>query len=430
MPAATLVPRDMRPLLLECSKGFPAVAVVGPRQSGKSSLVRLAFPKHRVAVLESPDVAAEARRDPRRFLMSFANERGAILDEVQRVPELFSYLLEFIDQNPAPGQWILSGSECLLLSEKLSQTLAGRVVTLELLPMTQDELARFPKRRGARATTLNDAIFSGGYPPIFARKLDPSLWIDSYLSTYVERDVRNVLRLGDLSTFQRFLGLCAGRTSQLINAASLAADTGISQPTAKAWLSVLEATFIIKLLPAWHGNIRKRLVKAPKLHFVDTGLACYLLGLRSADQLNTHASRGALFESWAVSEVMKAQSNAGERSRLFHWRDQNGAEVDLVVDRGGVLTAIEMKSGVTFQEEWLRGVKRFAAALPKSVQVQSVVCSGADPNQKTSKRLSTVTRSPRAGIDGERVSWSDLSPFAAALFAKPKKTKPPRARTR
>lgn len=418
-----LIPREMRPFLLECARGFPAVAVVGPRQSGKSSLVRLAFPKHRIAVLESPDVAAAARRDPRRFLASITNESGAILDEVQRVPELLSYLLEIIDQDQTPGRWILTGSESLLLSEKLSQTLAGRVATLELLPMTHRELARFPKRNGARTVTLNDAIFSGGYPAIFARRLDPSLWLDSYLATYVERDVRNVLRLGDLITFQRFLGLCAGRTSQLINAASLAADTGISQPTARSWLSVLEATFIIKLLPAWHGNIRKRLVKAPKLHFVDTGLACYLLGLRSPEQLDTHALRGALFESWAVSEVMKAQSNAGARSQLFHWRDQNGAEVDLVIDHGGGLTALEMKSGMTFQGEWLRGITRFAAALPESTSVQNAVCFGGASSRQRRNRRATSDRISRDGkdfVDDGKISWRDLGLFCAALFAKPK----------
>jgi len=388
--------------LMQCAKSFPAIAIVGPRQSGKSSLVRMAFPKHQIVVLESPDIAAAARNDPRGFLASFKAGTGAILDEVQRVPELLSYLLEIIDDNPVPGRWILTGSESFLLSEKVSQSLAGRVAMLELLPMTHAEIALFPGKKSAAKKSLNTAIFAGGYPAIFARKIDPTLWISAYLATYVERDVRNVLRLGDLSTFQRFLGLCAGRTSQLINASALAGDAGISQPTAKAWLSVLEATFIVKLLPAWHGNVRKRIVKAQKLHFIDTGLACHLLGIRSADQLQTHPLRGALFESWTVSEIMKLQASTGERGQLFHWRDQNGAEVDLVIARGDMMVAIEMKSGMTFHSEWLRGLNRFAAAQPAQSTLRRAVVYGGN--------------APWIGDSAEGVSWSDLKLFADRIF--------------
>lgn len=392
---AGLVDRVIRPYLERCAAGFPAIALVGPRQSGKSSLARVAFPGHRALVLESPDLADAAQRDPRGLLESAmsAGATGVILDEVQRVPSLLSYLLEFIDRDPSPGRWVLTGSESLLLSERLSQSLAGRVATLDLLPLMHREIAGFPEPVAAMAASPTGAIFCGGYPAIYARTVDPSTWLGSYVGTYVERDVRRVLNVGDLAAFQRFLALCAGRTGQLLNSASLAADAGISHPTARSWLSVLEATFIIRLLPAWHGNVRKRLVKAPRLHFVDTGLACYLLGLRSPQHVQDHPLRGALFESWVVGEAMKAQAALGERGRLFHWRDSKGSEADLVVDVGGRMTVIEVKSGRTYQGEWMRGVRAVLASMPDPAVVTGKVVFGGDPGD------------PAAGLDG--VSWRD-----------------------
>lgn len=399
-----LVPRSIRPFLERCASGFPAVALVGPRQSGKSSLARVVFPGHRVLVLESPDLAEAAARDPRGLLESTlaGGATGVILDEVQRVPALLSYLLEFIDRDPTPGRWVLTGSESLLLSERLSQSLAGRVATLDLLPMMHREIMGFPATVIARALTQVGAVFYGGYPALHGRAVDPSTWLGSYVSTYVERDVRRVLNVGDLATFQRFLGLCAGRTGQLLNAASLAADAGITQPTARAWLSVLEATFIIRLLPAWHGNVRKRLVKAPRLHFVDTGLACYLLGLRSPEQLQDHPLRGPLFESWVVGEAMKAQAALGERGRLFHWRDSRGSEADLIIDVGGRITVIEIKSGRTYQGEWMQGVRSVMASLPDPMTASGRVIYGGDP------------KDPAAGRDG--LSWRDAGEFVISIM--------------
>lgn len=399
-----LVPRLVRLFLERCARGFPALALIGPRQSGKSSLARVVFPGHQALVLESPDLAEAAERDPRGLLESAVagGATGVILDEVQRVPKLLSYLLEFIDRDPAPGRWVLTGSESLLLSERLSQSLAGRVATLDLLPLMHREIMAFPAAVSARALTPAGAVFGGGYPAIHAREVDISTWLGSYVSTYVERDVRRVLNVGDLAAFQRFLGLCAGRTGQMLNAASLAADAGITQPTARAWLSVLEATFIVRLLPAWHGNVRKRLVKAPRLHFVDTGLACYLLGLRSPQQLQEHPLRGPLFESWVVGEAMKAQAAVGERGRLFHWRDSRGSEADLMIDVGGRTTVIEIKSGRTYQGEWMQGVRSVMASLPDPAIASGRVVYGGDPGD------------PAAGRDG--LSWRDFGDFVMSLM--------------
>jgi predicted AAA+ superfamily ATPase len=364
----------------------------------------MVFPGHRALVLESPDLADAAQRDPRGLLESVVSggATGAILDEVQRVPTLLSYLLEFIDRDPSPGRWVLTGSESLLLSERLSQSLAGRVATLDLLPLMHQEIAGFPPAAASAAHTLAGAVFTGGYPAIYARGADPSAWLGSYVGTYVERDVRRVLNVGDLTAFQRFLALCAGRTCQLLNAASLAADAGITQPTARAWLSVLEATFIVRLLPAWHGNVRKRLVKAPRLHFVDTGLACHLLGLRSPQHVQEHPLRGPLFESWVVGEAMKAQAALGERGRLFHWRDSRGSEADLLIDIGGRMTVLEIKSGRTYQDEWMRGVRSVIDSMPDPAVATGRVVYGGDPGD------------PAAGRDG--MSWRDVGALVMSVI--------------
>jgi predicted AAA+ superfamily ATPase len=404
MSVANLVPRKIQPLVERCAQGFPAVAIVGPRQSGKSSLARMVFPDHRLVVLESPDVSDSARRDPRGFLGSLSMARGVILDEVQRVPELLSYLLELIDQDPVPGRWVLTGSESLALSQRLSQSLAGRVAMLELLPLMHDEVMGFPPEQRSASATLADAVRTGGYPAIYARAVEPYTWLGSYVSTYVERDVRQVIGVGNLNAFQRFLSLCAGRTGQLLNLLSLASDAGISQPTARSWISVLEATCIVKLIPAWHGNVRKRLVKSPRLHFVDTGLACYLLGIRSAEQYESHPLRGPLFESWVVAEAMKAQAACGERGRLFHWRDQHGVEADLVIDVGGHVTVLEMKSGRTFQPEWLRGVRTVMGSLPDAAHATGRVIYGGDPGD--------------AGAGASGLSWREAGALALGAIGR------------
>ena len=403
-----LVPRSIGPLVLRSAATFPAVGIVGPRQSGKSSLVRSLFPGHKLAVMESPDVLRMALQDPRGFLDSFEAGEGAVLDEIQRAPEIMSYLLEYIDRDLRAGRrmgrWVLTGSESLLLSQRITQSLAGRIAMHEVLPMNALELAAFPSRRGDPRHSLARAVVQGGYPALKAERPDRSTWFDAYVTTYIERDVRNILRVGDLSNFQRFLALCAGRTGQLMNLAQLGADAGIAQSTARAWMSVLEATYIVKLIPGWYGNISKRLVKAPKLHFVDTGLACALLGITDEKMLETHPLRGALVESWVAGELLKAQAVRGLRSRIFHWRDQNAAEADLVVDLGGKLTVIEVKSAMTVHQDWARALERMTSALPAGTPVERVIVHGGGEDMPLLKGTTLVP-------------WSRVAEFARGVFA-------------
>ena len=331
------------------------------------------FPKHPYVTLEAIDVRTFAREDPRAFLAQYPD--GAIIDEVQHVPDLLSYLQVDIDNDPRHGRWILTGSHNLSLLQTVSQSLAGRTAVHDLLPLTLGEIARF----GPSPRTLEEVLFSGGYPRIFDRALDPVEWFRNYVRTFIERDVRAIRNIGNLVTFQTFLGLCAGRTGQLTNYSSLANDCGVSQSTAKAWLSVLEAAFVVFRLPTFHANIRKRLVKMPKIYFHDTGLVCWLLGIREPEQLCSHPLRGAIFETWVISEILKHRVNEGETEALAFYRDRNGAEVDLVIDRLDTLTLLEAKSAKTLSTGLLARTKRIRkhfAEVPKKAEV--VVAYGGD----------------------------------------------------
>lgn len=349
------------------ARKWPSITLTGPRQSGKTTLCRALFPQHPYATLEAPEVRAFALEDPRAFLAQFPE--GAILDEVHRAPDLLSYLQGIIDENPAPGRWILTGSQNLSLLESVSQSLAGRTALYKLFPLTRGETIRFPQH----PETLYGSLFAGSYPRIFDSNLDPVDWLSSYLATYVERDVRMISNVGDLATFQRFVELCAGRTAQLLNYSALADDCGITQPTAKAWLGVLEASFLVFRLPAFHANIRKRLVKMSKLHFYDTGLVCWLLGIRDPEQLHTHPLRGPIFETWVASEITKRRANQGETRGLSFYRDRNGAEVDLVVEHAPDLTLVEAKSAATASSNLMQGAKRVRSHLSRATGRCSVV---------------------------------------------------------
>ena len=356
---------------------MPVVTLTGPRQSGKTTLCKHLFPGLPYRSMESMDQRTFALEDPRGFLKSLPE--GAVLDEIQRVPELLSYLQEEVDRDARPGRFILTGSENLALTASVSQSLAGRTALLTLLPLSQDERAAFLRT----PMDLWQTLFTGGYPRIYDQELDPSVWLGDYANTYVERDVRQLLRVGDLRSFSTFLALVAGRTGQELNASRLSGDVGVSVNTIRAWLSVLEASYLITLLPAWHANHRKQVVKSPKLHFLDTGLACHLLGIQTPHQLASHPLRGALFESWVVSEVMKGRLHSGLAPRLFHYRESRGLEVDLLVQSESGWILAEAKSGSTVDGSFFQGMEGLVARFGTGATVdQRLVYGGGATYQR------------------------------------------------
>lgn len=354
-----MIRRNLQDRLLDYADRMPVVAVTGPRQSGKTTLCRMAFPDRRYVSLEPLDTREYATTDPRGFLGHYGGD--VILDEVQRAPDLFSYLQEAVDEDPSPGRFILTGSQHFGMSEAISQSLAGRVGLLHLLPLALDELRRFDDP----PTDLWATVWSGGYPRIHDRGLDPARWLADYVTTYVQRDVRQVLEVGDLDAFATFLRLTAGRTAQELNLSALGSDAGVSHNTARSWLSVLDTSFLTFRLPRWHRSFRKRLVKSPKIHLVDSGLACHLLGIRKADQLRTHPQRGAIFESWVASEVLKARLNRGLEPDLHHLRETRGVEIDLLVEAGETLIGVEVKSGATIAGEFTRNLSELGERIEK-----------------------------------------------------------------
>ncbi len=323
-----MIERDISPKALELFKYFPILAITGPRQSGKTTLIKKLFPKMDYVSLEDLDIRNIAINDPRGFLSNYPN--GAIIDEIQRVPELFSYLQTRVDETKLPGQFVISGSQNFLLMESISQSLAGRVALLKLLPLSQSEL----KRVNLLSATSNEAMYSGAYPAIFQNEIPPNLYYPNYINTYIERDVRSLKNIGNLELFNRFLKLCAGRAGQPLNYASLAADTGISLNTAKAWISVLVSSYIIFLLPPHYRNFNKRLIKMPKLYFHDTGVLNYLLGIEKQQQLETHFMVGNIFENYVISEMLKFYYNNSKDAPLFFSNDSEHKEIDILMKVG------------------------------------------------------------------------------------------------
>ena len=362
-----MIPRTLEPVLRRAARNYPIVTLTGPRQSGKTTLARMTFPDHAYASLEDPDQREFAMTDPRGFLAQFRGR--VILDEAQRTPDLFSYIQTISDSKGTKGQYVLTGSQSFLLMRTISQSLAGRAAVLHLLPFSWSELQgrpplslasigrKTPTRSEPPKADLMDVLFTGFYPRIHDVRLPPQDWLANYYRTYVERDVRELLNVGDLEAFGRFIGLCAGRNGQLLNLSSLANDCGISHPTARRWISVLEASFLVLLLRPHHRNFNKRLVKSPKLYFLDTGLLTYLLRIRSPDELRTHSARGSIFESFVVSELMKNALHRGEEPDLYFWRDSVGHEVDLLLDHGAEIVPIEIKSGATLVDDFFAGLR-------------------------------------------------------------------------
>ncbi|MCY4313904.1 MAG: ATP-binding protein [Gammaproteobacteria bacterium] len=361
-----MIERDIAPRLIRAAKAWPAITLTGPRQSGKTTLCRALFPDKQYLSLEALDKRVFATEDPRGFLAQMPD--GGIIDEVQRVPELLSYLQDYVDDNPAPGRWILTGSHNFSLLKSIGQSLAGRTAVYELLPLSREELLRF----GNHPKTMEESLLMGSYPLVFDEGLEVSDWFGSYTSTYLERDVRMIGNVSDLGNFRRFLMLCAGRTSQLLNLSSLAGDCGISQPTAKAWIDILETGYIAFRLPPLISNLRKRIVKMPKLHFLDTGLICWLLGIHAPEQLHTHPLRGPIFETWVIAELVKRKANLGETGSFSYYRDQNGAEADLIIEKSAGKIIVECKSSSTPSSNLIGNALRIQAHL-KRADIQSNV---------------------------------------------------------
>ena len=361
--------RTIEPVLKDLTTKYPVMTVTGPRQSGKTTLCRKVFPEMAYVNLEAPDERQFALDDPRGFLQ--AHRDGAILDEVQRTPDLRSYLQPMVDDDPRPGRFILTGSQQLNVREALSQSLAGRTGLLTLLPFDWAEVRPY-----IDLTNADSLILHGFYPRLHHMRIDPTQAMADYFDTYVQRDIRQLINIRNADLFERFVRLCAGRVGQLLNLQSLGNEAGVSHTTAREWLSLLEASYIIFHLPPWHANISKRLIKTPKIYFWDVGLAAYLLGLEEEKQVSRDPLRGSLFENLVIAEMFKHCYHHGRRPRLSFYRDSSGNEVDLVIERGRALAALEIKSGQTVAKDYFQGLHRFAKVAGDRIQGGAVVYGG------------------------------------------------------
>jgi len=347
-----MIKRSIQAKIHSYIKQYPVVTITGPRQSGKTTLCKMLFPKRAYFSLEDIDIRNYARNDPRAFLEEHLG-KGVILDEIQRVPELTSYIQTIVDDKAKEGLFVLTGSQNFELLNTISQTLAGRTALATLLPFSFNEIYK------TASPSLDVILQTGFYPRIHDKKLNPQEALSFYVSTYLERDIRSLINIKDISRFETFLKLCASRTGQILNLLSLANDCGINHNTAKSWLNVLEASYVIFLVRPHYKNFRKRLVKSPKLYFIDTGLAAYLLDIENSIQLVNHPLKGALFETFVVTEILKLRLNAGKRSNLYYFRDNVGNEVDLILDYGNEVIPIEIKLGKTVVSDFLKGLRYY-----------------------------------------------------------------------
>lgn len=348
-----MIERTITPMLTRLAAQYPVLTITGPRQSGKTTLCRAAFPDKRYVNLESPDTRQFALNDPRGFLAQFPD--GAILDEIQRAPHLLSYIQPIVDERNATAQYILTGSQQFEVADTVNQSLAGRTALLKLLPLSISEL-----KSACPIPSIDRLLLTGFYPRIHDQGLDPTQALGDYFETYVERDIRQLLAIKDLNLFEKFVKLCAGRIGQVLNLQSLGNDVGISHTTARSWLTLLEASYVIFVLQPWHNNFSKRQIKSPKLYFYDVGLASYLLGLEKELHVSRDPLRGNLFENLVVVEALKYRFNRGKRNNLHFYRDAKGNEVDLLVDIGPHVFPLEIKAGATISEDYFKGLRSFA----------------------------------------------------------------------
>jgi predicted AAA+ superfamily ATPase len=361
---------------------FPVIAVTGPRQSGKTTLLKTLFSDYQYVSLENPDNRSFATDDPVGFLNKYKEK--IILDEVQQVPLLFSYIQTIVDESRQMGQFILSGSQNFQLLSNITQSLAGRVALFKLLPFDFDEM----KSKDLLQDNFSAVCINGFYPSIFDRAIEPTIFYANYIRTYIERDVTELINIKDTRQFRVFLGLCAARTGQLLNLNSIATECGISQPTAKAWLSVLESSYIIFQLQPFFQNFNKRLIKSPKLYFYDTGLLCHILGLRDNETFNKSQLRGNIFENLVIAEFMKKNEHRYLHKDYWFWRDSNGHEVDLLTHNGNDFDIFEIKSSQTIMTEQFEGMNYFSTLAENKINKMTLIYGGSDNQQRS---LHTVT---------------------------------------
>jgi len=368
-------------VLLQRAMLYPVVTVLGPRQSGKTTLCRMAFPDKPYVNLEQPDVREFAQQDPKAFLAQFPD--GAVLDEIQNVPSLLSWIQVLTDADPRKGRFVLTGSHQLQVSAQVTQSLAGRTAVLELLPLSLSELAKASDLPTVEPADANVLMLQGGYPRIHAQGMPPEVMLSDYFATYVERDVRQLINLRHLREFGQCVRLLAGRTGQLLNQTSLGNEVGVSSNTITQWLSILEASFLVFSLAPWSVNIGKRLVKSPKIYFYDVGLACWLLGIKTVEQLQHHPLRGALFENLVVLEVLKSLRHQGLRDPLYFFRDSNGLEIDLLLDHADGLQLVEIKASQTVSAALFKNLRTVSTLLGDRVKTQHLIYGGAERQDRT-----------------------------------------------
>jgi predicted AAA+ superfamily ATPase len=383
-----LITRRLGAEIQRIAKVMPVITITGPRQSGKTTLVRQVFPTYTYTNLENPETRQFAAENPKLFLQQ--NEKGIIIDEAQYLPELFSYIMLHVDETRRNGEIILTGSQNFLLFEKITQSLAGRVAILHLLPFSYEELSETPYA----SEDLLKYMFQGMFPRIYDQQVPPDVLYPSYIQSYIERDVRQVQAIGDLMVFEKFLRLCTGRIGQLFNQSNLANEIGVSVPTIRRWMSVLQTGFVTFLLPPYYRNFNKRVLKTPKLYFYDTGLACSLLGIRSSDQLQQHFAFGALFENFIIVELMKRRMHQNIQPDFYYWKDNTGNEIDLLVPKGNEFYALEMKSATRISTEFSRNLEYFQKLTKSGKNLSYLIYAGNETQERSHVKVRSWKKLP------------------------------------